>query len=286
MGAAPILLVALVTSLASAGPQRITIAVVRTDHRLVPFAAWDGDKWRPAGLTDAPRVFWVWPAAGGGPIRARVRGVEIVEAHCETQVVLKTGLPEPKPDPESGVEGRFGVAVDDAAVRVSAVERLSRSHALWRKAEQVVRAGFDAREKAQAEATQHALPRYEPTPAVRLLMLYCQAGAPRSPLYFEAERAYPTGPFFADPACPSRTVMAGWLSHAGDGIPSLVGQRVLVTDCDGKELRTASPLGALRVGSRSFWILQDHGYEDEAYQIVEIGPTGAQIVFEADGGGC
>jgi hypothetical protein len=302
-----LVLVAVFVSTAGAQPRRFAVAIVRTDGRLVPFAAWNGGGWQrawpeifeaagsPAAIDEVwlrrgqrvPRLWRVWPSSGGGPVRARVRGVEIVEAHCETQVALKTDFPEPRPrDPEEGVEGRFGIAVHDPAVPVRAIERLGRSHALWRKAEQVVRAGFDAREKAQALAGDRQLPRYEPTPRVLLSELYRQAGSPGSLVYFVAERAYPTGPFFADTTCPSRTVMSGWLAPGSGGSLTLLDPKVFVTDCDGKEIVTTSPLGALQVGKRSFWVVQEHGWEDETYTILEVGPAEVRRAFEVDGGGC
>lgn len=305
-----LVLAALVVSTAGAQPRRFVVAIVRLDGRLVPFAAWNGTEWERAWLggydgvagTPAvddvpsvwsrrgervPRAWRVWPAAGGGPIPARVRSAEIVEAHCDGQIALKTDLPEPKrKDPEVIIEGRFGVAMHDSAIPVSAIVQLPRSHVLWRRAEQVVRAGFDARETAQAQAAHRQLPRRHPIPAVRLSKLYRQAGSSRSALYFEAERSYPTGPFFGDRTCPSRTIMTGWLGQAGAGALTLLDPRVFVTDCDLKEPRIGLPLAALRVANRSFWILQEHGYEDETYHVVEVGSSEVREAIKVDGGGC
>lgn len=305
-----LVLAALLVSTAGAQPRRFAVAIVRQDGRLVPFAAWNGAEWERAwpegyetvagtpSIDDVPSVWsrqgervprlWrVWPAAGGGPLRARVRGLEIVEAHCGSQIALKTDLPEPKrKDPEAVVEGRFGVAVDDSTIRVSAIETLRRQHPLWREAERIVRAGFDAREAAHARTYGRALPNQMPIPSVRVTKMYRQAGAPRSPLHFEAERAYRTRPFFGVTECPSRTVMSGWLVPTTGGPLALVDPSVFITDCDGKEIRTSFPLGAAWVGRRSFWVIQEHGWEDENYHIVEIGPAGVRDHIEFDGGGC
>jgi hypothetical protein len=306
------MLATLLASAADAQPPRFSVAIVRTDGRLVPFAAWNGAAWErawpeifavPITQTaldeawsrrgkDVPRLWRVLPSSGGGPVPARARGVEIVEAHCETQVALKADFPDPmRRDPElETVEGRFGIAVDGAAAPVRALQRLRRSHALWSKAQQAVRAGFDAREKAAAQARNHALPRDEPTPRVQLRELYREAGSPGSPLYFVAERTYATGPFVAEVPCPWRTVMSGWLAPAGGGGLALLDPRVFVTSCghgkDAGKFAPLYPLGALRVGRRSFWVVQEHGWEDETYVILEVGPAEVRRAFAVAGGGC
>jgi hypothetical protein len=46
------------------------------------------------------------------------------------------------------------------------------------------------------------------------------------------------------------------------------------------------PLAAFRAGDRAFWILQEHGYEDESYAIVEIGVREVTYRLDVNGGGC
>ena len=51
-------------------------------------------------------------------------------------------------------------------------------------------------------------------------------------------------------------------------------------------MRTALPLAAFRVSGRVFWVIQEHGYEDETYGIAEIGPSGVRYPIMVNGGGC
>jgi hypothetical protein len=44
-------------------------------------------------------------------------------------------------------------------------------------------------------------------------------------------------------------------------------------------------LAAFRVSDRLFWVLQEHGYEDETYVIAEIGPSEVRYQIEVNGGG-
>jgi hypothetical protein len=53
-----------------------------------------------------------------------------------------------------------------------------------------------------------------------------------------------------------------------------------------KGIRTAVPLAAVHVADRVFWVLQEHGYEDETYLIAEIEPAEVRYPIKVNGGGC
>ena len=80
--------------------------------------------------------------------------------------------------------------------------------------------------------------------------------------------------------------MTGWLIPANTGTLALRDPKVFLTDCDAKEVRTALPLAALRVLGQLYWVLQEHGYEDESYLIAKILPTEVQYPINVNGGGC
>jgi hypothetical protein len=298
-------LVLSLTQIAASAPRPFTVAVVRDDGRLVPFAAWNGASWEAAVLAGAlstapalddisgvwsrqgerlPRTWRVWRAAGGPPLWARVRAAEVVDHHCERGLALATNLRMPPTEEFAGVESTFGVAMHDLAVHVRTIEVVAAS-TLRSAAERVIRPAFDSREKARAEETQRTLPHDRPIPAVRITRLLRQAGRSRSPLYFEAERVYATGPG-GDLSCPFHTIMTGWLGSTDDGGLALLDSSVFVTDCDRKEARSGLPLAALRVASHWFWIMREHGYEDETFHIVETGPAHVREALEVEGGGC
>lgn len=302
--AAPLILAALVATSAVAQDQRFTVAIVRPDGALVPFAGYDAGRWERAwpeadeaiDVTSVDRVPSVWrkrgdrvpdvwrvfPASGGTPIQAQAAGIEVVEAHCSRQVALKTNLPRTKAEHPL----KFGVAVDSSAVRVAAVEQLGRSDAVWAAAERTVLASFSKLEIAQAATSGAQLPRETPAPVVQITALYGERKLPRSPLYFVAEKKYRAARFPRDPKCNALTRMTGWLVPTDDGTFTLLGPKVFLTDCDLKETRTGVPFAALRVSGQSFWVLQDHGYEDETYLIVEIRASEIRYPIEVNGGGC
>lgn len=105
-------------------------------------------------------------------------------------------------------------------------------------------------------------------------------------MYFVAERKYRTPSSPQDPSCERITVMTGWLLPTADGGLMLADAKVFLTDCDEKDVRTDLPLAAVHISNRVFWVLQRHGYEDEAYVIAEIGPTDVRYPIEVNGGGC
>jgi len=295
----------LVTSIPSAQTQRFAVAIVRVDGRIVPFAAYDGGRWERAwpeagegiGATPTidttpsvwrrrgdpvPTLWRVWPASGGTSIQAQVSGVEVVEAHCTGQVALKTNLPS-----TTGEHPRkFGIAVDSSSVLVGAVEDVRRSDSLWATAGRTVRASFSRLEIAQAAGKGEQLPRDTPTPVAQMTALYREAKSPRSPLYFVAEKKYRTARFPENRRCGARTIMTGWLLPTDAGALTLADVKVFLTDCDAKVARSGLPLAAFRVSDRLFWVLQEHGYEDETFVIAEVGPSDVRYRIEVNGGGC
>jgi hypothetical protein len=285
-------------------PQRFTLAIVRVDGRLVPFAAYDDGRWEhawpeadedPKGTPSldktpsvwrtrgdtVPGVWQVWSSSAADPVPAHVKGVDNVRVQCSVQLALTTDLPAVKRDDTV----RGGVAVD-SNLPIGSVERVRSSDAQWRTAARAVAANFSRLEAAKAQADRQQLVREEPAPAVQITALYREARSPRSPLYFVAEKKYRAEPSPQDPGCFARTIVTGWLVPTDAGRLTLHDPNVFLTNCDGKYVRTAVPLAVFRVSGRLFWALHELGYEGEAYGIAEIGPSGVRYPITAEGGGC
>ena len=299
-----LVLAAMVITTAAAQGERFTVAIVRSDGALVPFAAYDAGRWERAWpeadeATDlkavdnvpsvwrrrgapVPDVWRVWPASGAPVTQVRVNGVEVVEAHCEGQVALKTNLPKTKAEHPL----KFGIALDSSSIPVGAVEEVRRSDSIWAEAERAVLASFSRLETAQATRNGEQWPRETPVPVTQITALYREAKSPRSPLYFVAEKKYRTARFPQDPQCSALTMMTGWLVPTDAGTFNLLDPKVFLTDCDAKEVRTGLPLAAFRVWGQLFWVLQEHGYEDETYLIAEIRESEVHYPIEVNGGGC
>lgn len=299
-----LVLAAMVITSAAAQSQRFTVAIVRSDGALVPFAAYDAGRWERAWpeadeATDVkvvdnvpsvwrrrggrvPEVWRVWPASGAPATKVEVNGVDVVEAHCQGQVALKTNLPQTKAEHPL----KFGIALDSSNIPVGAVEEVRRSDSIWAVAERAVLTSFSRLETAQATRNGEQLPRETPVPVAQLTALYREAKSPRSPLYFVAEKKYRTARFPQDGQCSASTMMTGWLVPTADGTFTLLDPKVFLTDCDAKEARTSVPLAAFRVLGQLFWVLQEHGYEDETYLIAEIRASEVRYPIDVSGGGC
>jgi hypothetical protein len=302
--AVPLAVTVLAISVFAAQLQRFAIAIVRPDGAIVPFAAYDSGRWEQAwpeadeatairAIDDAPSVWsrrrervpntWqVWPASEEKSIRAQVSGIEIVEARCSGQLALKTNLPPARADHPL----KYGIAVDSSDVVVGRSAEVRRPDSIWASAERAVLSSFSSREIAQATRRGEQLPREIPVPAPQLTALYRETTSPRSPLYFVAEKKYRTARSPQDPKCGAVTMMTGWLVPSDAGTYTVVDPRMFLTDCDAKEARTGLPLAAFRVSGQLFWVLQEHGYEDETYLIAEIRQSDIRYPIEANGGGC
>jgi hypothetical protein len=211
-----------------------------------------------------------------------VNGVEVVETHCQGQIALKTDLSSAKAQHPL----KFGIAIDSASVPVSAVEEIHRSDAEWAAAEQAALASFSRLEAAQATKDRGRLPRETPVPVAHITALYRQMNAPRSPMYFVAEKKYSKARSPQDAQCTAVTIMTGWLVPMDSGSYAVLDPKVFLTDCDAKEVTTAVPLGAFRVSNQLYWVIQQHGYEDESYLIAELRQSGIRFPIEVNGGGC
>jgi hypothetical protein len=291
-------------AVAIAQSARLTIAIVRADGYLVPFAAYDRGRWERAwpaaddgNLDDptfentpsvwkrrgqpVPKTWQVWPTSATAPVQARVTGIEAVEAHCQAQVALKTDLQPIKVEHPR----KLGVAVD-SSLPLTAIEVVRESDVVWKTTERAVAPRLSELEARRAQADRLQLPSETPRPTVRITALYRESNSDRSPLYFEAQKPYRTARSPHDPQCKAVTIMTGWLTRTDDDRLIVRAPRVFITDCDAKEARTAEPLAAIHLSDQLFWILQEHGYEDESYVVAEIAPAGIRYHLSVSGGGC
>jgi hypothetical protein len=290
--------------LAVAQPSRFTLAIVRLDGRLVPFAAYENGRWErawPEAEGEAietptmenvasvwrrrgepvPIRWYFWPLSGSNPIQTRVSGVETVKAHCGAQVALVSDLRPARRDHPA----KLGVAADhDLPIRV--IQPIQQSDVLWTSARRIINADFDRLEVAEASSDQSRLVRESPMPPNRITALYRETKAVSSPMYFIAERKYRTARNPQDASCSARTVLNGWLVPDATGTLTLRHTSVFLTDCDAKVVQWVLPLAALRLSNKLFWVVQEHGYEDETYGVAEIGSSEVRYTIQVNGGGC
>jgi hypothetical protein len=293
----------LLAALADAQDEKFAIAIVRANGGLIPFASYAGGQWTKAwpeadealeptpNIENVPSVWlkrgervpnrwWLWPITGDKPIQTKIKGVEVTDAHCQGQVALTTTLPT-----KEGYDHlKLGVAVDSDRA-LGRIEEVNRADADWKAAQKVITASFSRLEATKAAASNQRLIQETPSPAPEIRTLYREAKSSQSPLYFTAVKKYRTRDP-RDPRCEILTIMTGWLSPGDNGNMSLIAPKVYLTNCDAMEVDTALPLAVIRAGGRLFWVLQEHGYEDEKYVVAEIAPVQVRYVISVNGGGC
>jgi hypothetical protein len=281
----------------------LTVAIVRPDGYLVPFAAYVSGRWERAWPEadegnlhnptlantpsiwrrlgqPVPKIWQVWATPGARPSQARVTGIDAQESGCQIQIALKTDLLSL---PDEGTPDRLAL---DTKRPVNTIEDVRQSDPTWQSVERVIARELSERETAQARKDSVQIPAESPTPPVRITHLYREAHIPRSAMYFVAEKQYQTERNRADAGCKARTIMTGWLIATAGRQMAISSPRIFLSDCDGKAVRVATALAALHVGSRVFWILEENGYEDIEYMVIEITAAGVRRHLAVNGGSC
>ena len=85
---------------------------------------------------------------------------------------------------------------------------------------------------------------------------------------------------------PCRIAFAtGWFIRDGDSVKWL-DVAVDLLPCNKYGATYMLPFGALRIGSRAFWIAQYAGWDHERYVVIELKKNTVEAVVSAWGGGC
>jgi hypothetical protein len=292
-------------------PAAFTVAVVRRDGIVSPFAVFDGKEWTtpwpadlrsvdlPIGMQGIPTKWW----GKAGPVSemtAWVEGVNRGPIHlarptvrplmCESRVALVSDYQSNEATPAS-FEPPFpkdGLAVSGAQ-SVERIEILSPESPEWSRTATFIAAEFDRAENSAIEmftGWKHPIPRVARRKlAVEIEALY------RAPMdepgwtayYIEAVKKYPPGP--EDDDCGLITSASGWMELGSDGKRSgkLAAQ---VTYCDRRDVTYMLPLGRLTVAGKTFWAFQLSGYGREGYAIVRPTPKRVESHVKYSAGVC
>jgi hypothetical protein len=288
-----------------------TLAVLRRDGVLVPFASYHEGRWAakwpipgkapiiPITLADVPREWWwkapptatwtLWPVEGAArPLRA-IAPLRY-PAQCLSGVGFKTDYTteRPIPPPMERPFPKEGVAVS-GPVTIERVEVLDRRASEWDDFARRIRQPFAYVERDAARSFsswRHPLSRTErESRPVTIEALY-RANVPAAgELYFvEASRAY------EDPSqkdgCDVVTFVSGWV-RPWKPDRQVFDLSAVVTYCDRADVEFVLPLGLLRLEKRPLaWIVQVASWDDERYVVVETGSNENRVLVNAFGGNC
>ena len=289
---------------------RGTIAVLRRDGLMVPFAAFQGTRWvaqwpnnprgleLPVNLDSVPERWWgggeapagwqAWPIGGTARPLKPVKP-QIYPIHCAQSIGVRTDYVSEIVAPRVQVEPypKDGIAAT-AGVRVEPVDTVSEGPD-WSALAMTLLEEFNRAEDREASLISSAFPhpiardKRRQTP-VRIEALYRTALEDGTTVsYIEAARSYPPGP--DDDECGLETLFTGWVTHEKGEKKPRVDLRARITYCDRVGATFMQPFGRIRVRDRMYWIAQVAGPESEWYVVAQIAPGRVRYVAEYFAGG-
>ncbi|HEY7285200.1 MAG TPA: hypothetical protein VH497_07150 [Vicinamibacterales bacterium] len=278
-----------------------TLGVMRRDGALIPFAVFDGKHWDnnwPPPATDLivpitresiPKRWWgddppsgdwqLWTQNGPAPVH--VTQPDWVQAHCARQVVLRTDYrsPERPPGPREQPYPKDGVAVSPAR-KIEPIEIVNAT-ALLLPAEDL-RQKFNSAELEVDRNFGHPISRKVREPVdPSIEAMYAFGDNPRA-FYVESSRLYRT---MGDEGCTAIAFGTGWFVKEGAKVKWL-DMAVDLLRCNKYGASYMLPLGAIRTGDRTFWVVQYSGWDHERYVVVEVKKNRVEALISAYGGGC
>lgn len=289
------------------------MAILRRDGVMFPFAAFNKDSWRvswptglssleiPLTLTDVPERWWGTNAPGQW--RAHLVGGEAMDieplkpvtfrALCTSRLGLSTSYRSALPLPPVPVDPfpKDGIAVN-GNVPIESIEAVDRNAPEWNALVPTLLKDFDRVEEDTVRAVRlnsgwrHPLNREQRGKhPIRLESWYrSPSGEPGWTVsYIEAVRAYPPGP--EDKGCGLETFVSGWLHHYEGQLKRSKELRAKLTYCDRVGAMYMLPLGRIRPREKSYWIFQMSGWDDEWYDVAEVGREKTRYVIEVYAGG-
>jgi hypothetical protein len=283
------------------------VGVLRRDAVVVPFASYDGAKWRadwpeperdpdvPVDLRSVPKRWWgpvgprdTWQAwiAGEAPRLLRVLQPDWVTAYAMRQIGLRTDYraSERLPPPDVRPYPTDGLAVSPPRI-VEPIQIVAADDPERARLAPVVTEWFNRTERSIAKTDDHPIrqaDREQHAPAIEAV--YAHGGDPRV-VYVEAAREYHANGE-PDGACRAMAFGDGWFVRGRDEQYTPVRTFVTVQDCDRPLASYMLPLGAIRASGRTFWLVQFSGWDCEIFEVAEITAAGVNPVVRRREGGC
>jgi hypothetical protein len=297
-----------------AQPTAFTIAVLRRDALIVPFATYDGKTWRnywpapgagadiPISLGSVSKGWWgpvgpretwqVW-TADSPPHLVKVRQPDWASSYCHKAVGLRTDhQPRFRPPPLSvNPYPKDGLAVSPPH-RVEPIEILGPGsperddvlegiHPQFAMLEHDVLATLPrahaGNPKEYPEPPTEKELRSTPPMVIEALYAY---GKGRRTYFVEGSREYKK-----DGACTVVVFVRGMVARES-GKFSTEGLRLGLTACDRSGGNYMLPLGVMPLPTGTFWIAQMSGWIRESYSIIDITPGSKANDKSMPGGGC
>ncbi len=309
----PGLLVASAVAVPTAQEARGTLAILRRDGLMLPFASFNRDTWKiawpirtrdielPVNLESVPSRWWgfskpeSWRAylVDGGKTTIEVVKPLLSMTFCSSLLWLSTNYQSAQQLPPVRVDPfpKDGLVVG-GNVEVEPIESVPRTSPEWETLSKVLVDRFNRVEDETLRGVrgntgwQHPLNRdARQRHSIRLESWYrSPSGEPGWTVsYVEAVRSYPPQP--QDKGCGLETLVSGWVHHQNGELRKSSDLRGKITYCDRVGATYMMPLGRLQPREKIYWVFQMSGWESEWYDVAEVGREKARHVVEVLAGG-
>lgn len=295
-------------------PDRGTIAVLRRDGLMIPFASFRGTRWvsewpvartrgrsstpleRPINLHSIPERWWggwtpdAWQVVlkDGSTRELTPEAPRLFPAYCAESIGIRTDyrptltppFPPISPYPKDGLAVTSGIRVDP-------IRSVSDKAPTWSTFPARLIEDFNRAEDREASLVsavwshpvkredRHELP-------VQLESWYVSSVDDGVVSYIEAVRRYPPGP--DDDECGLETLFGGWvIEREGERRPR-ADLRARITYCDRLGATYMQPFGRIRLRDRFYWIGEVSGQDLEWYTVAEMSGDRVRYVVEYPAG--
>jgi hypothetical protein len=314
---------AFAVALSAAPAQKFSVAVLRRDGVMIPFASYDGKEWSvpwpgtatnmplPIALTDIPKAWWgpvspaaAWTAWLAEDVTKPVKPIRPaqVPVFCGAHLAIATdyrgeALAEREPTvPKDGIATAGDVTVKPIVhVSVRAPDAAQLVSLITEKfnEEETTAATYFTRWWHPYGRTSRAAFPIELETFYRVGDTTGRVGFKTS--YIEAVRRYPAG--IADQGCGPITFVRGWVTEYADRRKPIINIGARITYCDRAEVSFMQPFGRIELesssggrgrapGAESYWIYQLSSWRDEFYSVARVAVDGVKPVVVVPGGGC
>ena len=282
-----------------------SLAVLRRDGAVIPFASFDGGSWRnawpaprveltvPINLDSVPKRWWgpsglhdTWDAwVSGTPQTVHATQPTWVDVHCARHLALQTDYRSaaPAPPPAEQPYPKDGVAVYPPRT-IDSIEILPVDGPAVRDLAPAMFKAFNQGERDTESRFGHPIVKrvregIEPT----IEAVYAFGNAPRF-FYAEAVRDYREFRRRGDD-CGTFAFGTGWFVQDA-GPPRSLLTVVDMLRCDRVGASYMLPLGVVHEGIRTFWVAQFSGWHHERYAVIDLKPKMVELMISTWGGGC
>jgi len=292
---------------------KFSLAVLRRDVLMIPFANYNGRAWNvpwpgsanvplPISLTDIPKTWWgdvsptaPWTAwlADNEKRTLKLEKPVHVPIFCGAHLAIATDYRGAPPTERAPTVGKDAVvtAGDVTILPITQVSVLSKDAT---RVVELIKEKFD--EEEELASSHFTMWRHPFPPGMRSdrpieLEAFYRAddvgkNGPFRTTYIEAVRRYPA--MFGDEGCGLVSFARAWITETDSGKEPIINLGVRITYCDRADVQFFQPFGRIVMpGSKNvYWIYQLSSWRDEFYNVASVTPDGIKPLVVVAGGGC